>query len=60
MAAEKWRSSKSSYLEAVLESLRVYLVEGCFESVRYQLLYLREDVTVEVEVNIRLLCADHF
>ena len=35
-------------------------MERSFESVSYELLNLREDVPVEVEVDVRLVGADHF
>ena len=49
-----------SYLKTVLQSLWVNLVERSFKSVSYELLNLREDVPVEVEVDVRLLGAYNF
>ena len=49
----------ASYLESVVQALRVNLVERCLVGVSDELLYLREDVPVEVEVELGLLRADH-
>jgi hypothetical protein len=39
-----------NYFKGVLETLRVDFSKGCLESIPYQFLNLRENVSVEVEV----------
>ena len=50
---------KLTYLEGVLEALRVNPGEGGLESVSDQFLDLRENVTMEVKVEFGLLSADN-
>ena len=50
----------STYLEGVVETLRVYLMKGRLVGVRDQFLDLGENVSVEVKVELGLLHGDHF
>ena len=49
-----------TYFKAVLQTCRIDLVEGRSESVSYQFLNLWEDVSLHIEVDIRLLSTNDF